>query len=206
MSENVLLETICLKNGVFQHLAYHQARMERSCVAAPALATALPAFLEQNFAGKEIPLGTFKCRVLYHTQIEKIVLSPYLPQPPQTLQVVKASIKYDKKYANRSALEALQAGKDEADDILIVNPAGFITDTSYCNIAFFDGNSWYTPKFPLLAGTTRARLLENRTLIEENLHLNDLSRLVSWRVFNAMLDFETIAPLPISHIFLPKSL
>jgi len=34
------------------------------------------------------------------------------------------------------------------------------------NIALYDGHTWYTPAHPLLQGTKRAELLDNRFIVE----------------------------------------
>jgi 4-amino-4-deoxychorismate lyase len=142
-----------------------------------------------------------KCRLLYTAQgIETIEFHAYTPQPPRTLQIIEApKLAYSAKYADRTALEALKAQRKQADDILITQD-GFITDTSYCNVAFFDGKAWLTPEKPLLEGTTRARLLEAGKLQVAPLHIADLPTLVCLRLFNAMLDFEQASDMPVDCI------
>jgi 4-amino-4-deoxychorismate lyase len=72
------------------------------------------------------------------------------------------------------------------DDILIVKN-GLITDTSYSNVAFFDGQLWFTPHQPLLPGTARARLLHEGCLQEAKITLTDLHRFEKCSLINAML-------------------
>ncbi len=81
------------------------------------------------------------------------------------------------------------------DDILLVKE-GLITDTTIANIAFYDGNSWYTPQHPLLKGTKRAQLLDQGLLLEKDLKPEDLSSFIAIRLFNAMIDWGELE-LPI---------
>ena len=53
-------------------------------------------------------------------------------------------ISYSYKYTTRGSLNELLTKRERYDEILIVKK-GFITDTSYSNIIFFDGIKWLTP-------------------------------------------------------------
>ena len=59
------------------------------------------------------------------------------------------------------------------DDILIVKQ-GFITDTSYSNVLFYNGKEWLTPTHPLLKGTQRASLLDQEIIRVAEIRLEDL--------------------------------
>lgn len=186
----LLLETICLKNGTPLHLAYHEARMEKS---APKKLKKwdLSNFIMEAYQAQEIEGDWIKCRILYDQNVQKISFQPYTPQPPKTLQLIEApELAYPLKYADRTELECLACQKGIAQDILIVKK-GYLTDTSYCNVALFDGTFWYTPQVPLLEGTTRARLIEAGKLRLAQIHVSDLQNFQVLRLFNAMLDFES---------------
>ncbi len=45
---------------------------------------------------------------------------------------------------------------------------------------------------PLLKGTTRARLLKEKRLFEEDIHLKDLDRFSGFALMNAMIDFDVV--------------
>jgi 4-amino-4-deoxychorismate lyase len=75
-------------------------------------------------------------------------------------------------------------------DVLIVKN-GLITDTSFANIAFSDGNKWYTPDTPLLKGTQRAYYLAQGILTERRISPADLRGFTKARLINAMLDLNT---------------
>jgi 4-amino-4-deoxychorismate lyase len=129
--------------------------------------------------------------VWYRKQIEAIELVPYSIRPVRALQMVHINdtFLYDHKYADREKLQALFAARTFGDDILLVRN-GLLTDTSYANVALFDGSNWYTPLQPLLAGTARARLLHEEYLKEADIHLDDLSAFQQIRLINAMMDWE----------------
>lgn len=87
--------------------------------------------------------------------------------------------------------------KNDADDILIVRH-GLITDTSFSNILLLDGMQWVTPAEPLLAGTCRARLLQQQRIIAKTIHLEDLSKYSHFMLINAMRDFDLTRAVSVS--------
>ena len=110
----------------------------------------------------------FKWRVVYGSQgVETIEYAPYVMRSIRTLKLVTANhINYRYKSTDRSELNRLTAQKGNCDDIVIVKN-GFITVTSFTNLALFDGHQWQTPAHPLLAGTQRALLLEQGKIKEK---------------------------------------
>ena len=111
--------------------------------------------------------------------------------------MIEAPIGFDYryKYADRKVLEQLFAQRGDADDILITRN-GWITDTSIANIAFRKGDRWYTPSFPLLAGTSWKRLVAADVLIPRPIHQKDIDRYDAFKVFNAMNDWEEASEQP----------
>ena len=67
---------------------------------------------------------------------------------------------------------------------------GLITDTSYANIVFWDGQNWLTPSTPLLAGTKRARLLHESKIKEAEIRVDDLIKYEKARIINALNDLD----------------
>ena len=132
----------------------------------------------------------YKARVVYGAQgVEAIEYAPYKMKEIHSLKVVEDNnIDYTYKSTDRSALNALAAQKGDCDEIIIVKN-GLITDTSFTNLALFDGNRWLTPKHPLLHGTKRAQLLEAGIIEEAELTLEDLRKAEKVSLFNAMIDF-----------------
>lgn len=180
------VETIKIKNGKALALPYHQARMERT------IRRFFPAL-----ASEEIKLSSHGIQ-----GVEAIEYAPYKMKEIHSLKVVEDNnIDYTYKSTDRSALNALVAQKDDCDEIIIVKN-GLITDTSFTNLALFDGNRWLTPKHPLLQGTKRAQLLEAGIIQETDLTLEDLRKAEKVSLFNAMIDF---GEREVTEIFLPDS-
>jgi 4-amino-4-deoxychorismate lyase len=89
--------------------------------------------------------------------------------------------------------------RGDCDDILIVKD-GYITDTSFSNIVFFDGEKWVTPARPLLRGTMRESLLKRNLIGEENITVDDLNKIKEARLINAMLPLETGTAIQVENI------
>ncbi|MDA8381286.1 MAG: aminotransferase class IV, partial [Actinomycetota bacterium] len=66
----------------------------------------------------------------------------------------------------------------EADDVVLVNGAGEVTETVRANLAVLLGGHWWTPPVAsgLLAGVERGRLLDEGSLKERAITREDLSR------------------------------
>ena len=100
--------------------------------------------------------------------------------------VVCDDIDYAYKSADRRRLETLFAQRGEADEVVIVKN-GLLTDTSYSNIALFDGSQWVTPRQPLLRGTMRQSLLDAGVLTEQDIKAEDWNHFRQVSLINAMM-------------------
>ncbi len=94
----------------------------------------------------------------------------------------------------------MQIFKDGCDDILIVNK-GLITDTSYSNVVFRKDNMYFTPNFPLLNGTKRQKLIENRIIEEAVINVETIKQYDRVWLINALLDIEDDVSLSVEQIF-----
>lgn len=187
------LETLPIRNAQLPDLRDHQARMDATRQALLNTSEILSLKNSIQLPDWLDPTLTYKCRVTYGGQIEKIEFEPYQPRSVRSLKLALADdIDYAHKYADRSALNALFAQRGSCDDVLLLRN-GFITDTSYANVALYDGNRWYTPAHPLLPGTQRARLLREGMLHTANMRPNDLTDFRAISLVNAMLLWEADA-------------
>ena len=139
-----LIETIKIKNRSIQNIAFHNIRFNKS-------RKELFGIKGTTDLTKEITIpddlteGTYKCRVTYARQIEKIEFEPYHRTAIRTLKCITANdLNYAYKFANRLAITQLLANKENFDDLLIIKD-GLVTDTSFANIIFWDGLNWITP-------------------------------------------------------------
>lgn len=197
----LLVETIKVYQRKFFNLEEHNRRFNRSrrevyrCSEALDLCSILsiPTSLET---------GVYKCRVTYSETVQYIEFIPYQPRVYRTLRLTyNDTIKYDYKYKDRRCFDDLLQ-KAHADDILIVKN-GLLTDASLANIAFYEGTQWFTPAQPLLKGTKRQLLLDQKVMSEADLKPSDLSRFKSATLINAMLDIGNIPFISIENILPP---
>jgi 4-amino-4-deoxychorismate lyase len=193
-----LLETLRLSNRKFQNIFYHNQRLNRArkelfgCTDVIDIATevSIPADLGDS---------TYKCSILYSTSIEKVNFEVYKRREIKSLKVVHDdTIDYYYKYADRSSLNKLLEQKGSCDEIVIIKN-GLLTDTSYTNLAFFNGSEWHTPSIPLLKGTMREQLLGEKLIREKEIRFTDLHLYQKVSLINCMLHLDALA-LPISHI------
>lgn len=184
-----LLETVKIVNGQPQFLEFHQRRFDFSRRSLLQLSNSIHL---AELLHDAPTTGVYRCRIVYSDQIESIEYFPEVPRYFQRFRVVIADdIRYEYKFLQRDQLTKLWNGRGDADDILIVKN-GFITDTSIANVAFFEGSQWLTPEFPLLLGTTRARLLEQQQLRIAQIKVSDLSKFSKLALLNAMLGFHVV--------------
>lgn len=184
-----LIESIRLENGRFHRLHYHQARMDRSLLQLFQLKH--PIDLSTELSGSSYPkTGLFKCRIVYKEKIESVEFVPYEQAKIETLKVVyDHSIDYAHKYEDRNNINTLFDQRQYCDDVLIIKN-GFVTDSSYANIIFYDGFKWITPQTPLLKGTMRQFLLETAEIKEQPITIQDIPYFKTFRLINAMRGFD----------------
>jgi 4-amino-4-deoxychorismate lyase len=196
---SLLFETIRLQDGVLQNLEYHNVRLNHSRKSLYKSQDDID--LEQVI---QIPStfkqGLYKCKVTYSKSVKSIDFKPYLPRIIKSLRLIEDNkISYSYKYTNRGSLNELLTKRERYDEILIVKK-GFITDTSYSNIIFFDGIKWLTPSTPLLHGTMRSFLIENKLISETEIKVADLKHFQKARLINAMIPFESGKDIKIEKI------
>ncbi|WP_116124230.1 aminotransferase class IV [Lewinella sp. IMCC34183] len=189
------LETIRIVDGQPQLLSRHQTRVDRT---RHRFFGKAPAFrLSRVIDELDLPAsGVHKLRIVYGASLESAEVHPYTIRPVRSLRVIEADdLRYGKKYADRSHLEKLFAQRAGCDDVLIVQ-RNHLTDSSYANLAFHDGNKWYTPAWPLLPGTRREELIDRGVLFPTVIRLRDLYQFEEVRLVNAMMEWEESPTIP----------
>ncbi len=195
-----LLESIKVYNKRLYNIEHHNVRMNNS-------RAELFNTKEQIDLSKIISLPDdlsnelYKCRIIYSVEIISITFQKYKEKKITSLQLVRDDdIIYTHKYENRTEIEKhLSVAK--ADEILIIKN-GFVTDTSYSNVVFFDGTKYFTPSSPLLKGTKRAKLIADGTIQEEEIRLNDIQKFKFVYLVNALLELKEVNKIPIEKIIL----
>lgn len=192
------IESICILDGEIRNLEYHQQRMNHSRYKLFGLMDELDVSeiiqIDENQKS-----GKFKCRIVYAESIEEIQILPYQIRPIHSVRLVENNaIEYRFKFEDRQAFAYLKDAVNEDEIIIVQN--GQITDTSYSNLVFFDGEKWITPTTYLLNGTMRQSLLQTKQIIEKPIQVKDLNRFESFKLINAMMDLKESPELPISII------
>ena len=192
------IETMCVEQGKIINLDYHLERIKNT---------------RKYFWNTEKTVPTNQLSALAATQDSKAKLrftydkeniydlscTPYKTRKIERLKLLESNdIEYRYKSVDRTALNLLKVQTEPTDEIIIVKQ-NHLTDTSYTNIALFDGSQWITPSTPLLKGTRRAQLLDAGRLIEREVLATDLKSFQSISLINAMMDLEELV-LPISSI------
>ena len=196
---SLLFETIRVQDGVLQNMEYHNSRLNHSRQALYK-STDIIDLHQVIQIPSDIIKGIYKCRVSYSKEIKTIEFELYVPRTIKSLRLIEANtIFYNYKYTNRCRLNELLTKRERFDEILIVKN-GYITDTSYSNIVFFDGTQWYTPSTPLLQGTMRSFLLKNNVISEMKIKVADLKQFQKARLINAMIPFESGKDIKIEKI------
>lgn len=184
-----LIESIKVINGRFENIYFHNQRFN------DARASLWNCVNEMDIS-REVAIpagcsnGIYKCRILYSEEIEKTEFVPYRLPIIQSLKLIHDDeIEYRYKYEDRRGINSLFEKRYPCDDILIIKN-GFVTDTSFCNTVFYDGEKYYTPSTPLLNGTKRRQLLAQKKIVEKIIKKSDLPNFQRIHLVNAMIDLE----------------
>ena len=182
----LLFETIKLENRQLQNLDYHNERLNRSRFelfgSKEELRIEDSVILPSNLTNQ-----IYKCRVVYKEDIQKIEIELYQKRKIENLILVESNIDYSYKYFDRRFIETLTTALKPREDILIIKN-GFITDTSYSNVCFWDGQKWITPDTPLLRGTKRKKLLDEKKIYEKTICKEDIVNFEKVSLINGMLE------------------
>ena len=181
------IESIRIHKGIAENLALHQKRVNKTLRQKAGEGLNLNKLLQELQIPKN---GLFKWRLEYtKDKIKQNQLIPYTSKTVKRIKLVEApDLKYALKYSDRNSFEKLLT-QSNADDIIITQK-GFITDASYSNLFFWDGQQWVTPSTPLLYGTQREIILKKNLATEKQIHLNNLSNYTHFKRVNAMMKWE----------------
>lgn len=189
-----LFETICAKQGEVLNLPWHQKRLDK----------ALEKFnIKQTINLSKVlnPPQHQHCRIKlsYYHDTFNVEYFKYTPKTIHTIKciTIDSSFDYSYKYLNRDYFHKLQQQNRPFDELLLIQN-GYITDTLIANVAFYKEGKWFTPKKPLLAGTTRSRLIKDKFLIPINITQEDITDFTSFAVMNAMVGFKELKDVIIS--------
>ena len=151
--------------------------------------------------------GLYKLRIVYDLNRNfKHQMIPYAIPEIENFQLVENnSFDYSFKFEERKEFEKMKT-KAKTEEIIIVKN-NHITDTSYTNILFLKGETWYTPATYLLNGVMRQHLLKEKKIKEAEITLQNIREFSHFQLINSMNDFDDMFIYPIERIVnLPESL
>lgn len=194
-----LFETVCLSDGEIKNFEYHQHRYSVSYYKYYGKRS-VDNIIQGITIADEYNCGLYKVKISYNDTSRKIEFEKYRIRDINSLAIIEENtIEYGLKFTNRDNINRLYNMRGDCDDILILKN-GEITDTSICNIVFFDGQKWITPENPLLEGTARAKLLKNNKVDKYIIKVGDLGNLKSFKLINSMRDFDKMPEINICNI------
>jgi len=182
------IETVQILNGKPLNLSFHEERFNRTRQAFYPKASdiSLIDWIEKKIENPGY--GKHKLTIGYGKEIESFHISEYHQKDIKTLRIIEtSSLEYSYKYADREIFSVLKSGLDEKTEIIICLN-GKVTDCSFANLVFFNGNEWITSDTPLLEGTKRKYLLEKGIIKEDTIYIYDISGFQKCSLINAMLD------------------
>jgi 4-amino-4-deoxychorismate lyase len=184
---SLFFETLKVTKGKIENLFYHNKRVNHTIETIfhqPSSIDLSKHIFQKDFT-KE------RCKVIYDKEIKTIQFFPIKPRIFQSFKIIETNITYNFKSVDREEIDNLFLQKGNCDDILMVKD-GLVTDTSIANIAIFDGQTWMTPKVPLLRGTLRESLIEKQLLLEKDVKIEDIKNAQGFALMNALLGFQIV--------------
>jgi 4-amino-4-deoxychorismate lyase len=201
----LLLETVRIMENKLQNLAFHNDRINhtRKILFKKSDKWDLSEIIRIPELKKNL---IYKCRILYSETIHSIEFQRYSPPVIKKLYLIHADeLEYSFKYADRTALDTLKRKlTDPFGEILIIKK-GFVSDTSFSNIVFFNGRDWVTPDTPLLRGTKREEYLTGGIIHEDTIREQDIRKFEKACLINAMLDLEDSVEIQSKDIVFPNA-
>ena len=96
------------------------------------------------------------------------------------------------KTTNREVYERARDRFPDADDVVLTNPSGHITETTIANIAVLLDNTWFTPPVSdgLLPGVERAAMIADGTLQERSITIEELHSATGIARLNSVRGWE----------------
>lgn len=181
-----VFETIKVINKVPQNIIFHQKRVEWTF---REYYKSEPFFnLTDLVKTIDFPDGLIRFKVIYDKDSLDYQCYPYSRKKIGYLELVSVqNLDYRFKYTDRSVLEKY-IKNELTEPIFVIN--GFLTDTTFTNLAFFDGFKWWTPNTYLLRGTKREFLLKNGIILEAKIRVEDLTKFKKVSLINSMNELD----------------
>lgn len=184
---SLFFETIKVQNGVIYNLKNHNKRLNETIFKNFKIKSDINL---ENYISPPNDKILYRCKVVYGKQIESINFYPYHFKNIKSFKIITSNIKYNFKYFNRDDINKLLS--NQYDDILIIDTLGYIRDISIANIAIKKENIWFTPENPMLKGTMREKLLNEKKIYTKKLKIDEIVSMNGFAIMNAMIGFKEI--------------
>jgi 4-amino-4-deoxychorismate lyase len=183
------IESIRFEKGSYQLLEFHQERINATY--RKFFPLTIPFHLAAHLPKLDFE-KTYKVSVVYSNDSIDIEFAEYLKRKVTSLRIIEEDkVDYSFKFEARTKIEQLYVKRHNADDIIIIKK-GLVTDSSYANLVFWDGNLWYTPKSHLLNGVKRQYYLRTGLISEKEITLKTLFDYKKVSLINSMLDLGDV--------------
>ncbi|MEO3679610.1 aminodeoxychorismate lyase [Rheinheimera sp. FR7-31] len=118
-----------------------------------------------------------------------------LAQLKLAVQPALAGLKHNNRL-EQVLLKQELAGTD-ADELLVLDQQGYITEASAANVFFYRDNNWYTPELSRagVAGVMRQHLLQQTQVTEVNWQLSELNHIDAMFICNALMGIVPVRML-----------
>ena len=197
------IETIEVTCGIAPLLSLHQRRVEETFAAFHK-----PCSLDLHQFMNQLPSNQAKSkwRVVYDLEGGfEFSFTKYEKRSHEKFLIIEApEINYQYKGEDRSMLNQYKSANKEVEPLF--TQEGWLTDSTYSNLIFKQGNAWYTPSTHLLNGVQRRYLLESGRIKERPIHRDDLVNYSHFALINALnsIDHAVQYPLSVIENFVPK--
>ena len=179
------IESIKYEAGKIFHLDWHQKRVNETFT--NFFPKANPWHLSEII---QIPLDItseiHKIRIVYNSKHYEVEFQKYDRKKIKSFELVPIDFDYAFKFEDRKFIDVIKS-QSQADEVIFARD-NFLLDSSYSNLALYDGSEWLTPSTYLLNGTTRQRLLSENKLKEIPLTVDDIEKFEKISFINALND------------------
>jgi 4-amino-4-deoxychorismate lyase len=182
---SLLVESIRIEEGRPLLLDYHNKRLNYSRASLFGVTDLIDLhdYIPTDLQDEKV----LKWRVVYGKTIELNEVAPYHQKTVFTLKIVDAgAICYDYKYLLRPELDRLFDQKGIAEEVIMINSKGLVTDAYYYSLVFEKNRQYYTPSSYLLPSVMRSYLMDKSILEVRTISAIDIDYYERIHLINAL--------------------
>jgi 4-amino-4-deoxychorismate lyase len=200
MNKNLptFIESICIENNKPKLLSLHQNRVDKTLIKHKIYAKIN---LSQATKVKGLQSNKkYKLRIVYDNKIVSLDCTEYQKRRIEKLKIIpNCTFDYSYKFYDRNELDNAFNKRGDADEIIMINNDGYVTDGYYFNLVFEKGGKFYTPKTCMLNGIMRQHLIHSGKIKSVNLYAKEIHNFEKVHLINALNRLGEIN-IPTSHV------